>query len=70
MTMTKSDETYNALKGFMEAMGYPPTVRQLGALLGLSSPDSVRQRLVALEKEGRIERVPGSPRAIILKDAS
>lgn len=66
--MNNSDETYNAIKGFIEAMGYPPTVRQLGAVLGLSSTDSVRERLLTLEREGRIERVPGSPRAIILKD--
>jgi repressor LexA len=70
MTMTKTDQTYNAIKGFIDAMGYPPTVRQLGAVLGLSSTDSVRERLLALEREGRIERVPGSPRAIILKESA
>lgn len=68
--MNISDETYNAIKGFIDAMGYPPTVRQLGAVLGLSSTDSVRERLLTLEREGRIERVPGSPRAIILKDTA
>lgn len=61
-------QTYEAIAGFIDQHGYPPTVRQLGDELGLSSSASVQERLDALEKAGMVERVPGSPRAIILKD--
>lgn len=61
-------ETYKAIEGFIGLFGYPPTLRQLGNILGLSSSSSVKDRLDSLEKAGMVERVPGSPRAIILKD--
>jgi repressor LexA len=64
------DETYHAIVGFIERESFPPTVRQLGKLLGLSSSSSVKERLDALVRAGMIETVPGSPRAIILKEVA
>lgn len=61
-------ETYDAIAEFMEDRGYPPSMRELGKRLGLTSTDSVRERLLSLEQAGMIERVPGSPRAIRLKE--
>lgn len=46
--------------------GYPPTVRELCARLGLASPNAVSCHLRALERKGRIRRSPQSPRAIEL----
>lgn len=39
------------------AYGYPPTVREIGAALGLSSPGTVQRHLDKLEALGLIERL-------------
>jgi len=44
--------------------GYPPTVREIGEALGLSSPSTVHAHLAALEAKGLLERVKGKPRAV------
>jgi repressor LexA len=44
--------------------GYPPSVRELGASLGLSSPSSVHNHLSSLVEAGYIRRDPTKPRAI------
>jgi repressor LexA len=51
--------------------GYPPSVREIGAALGLTSSSTVHSHLAALEKKGYIHRAPSKPRAIeILKDGA
>ena len=55
-------DTLTVLSDHIADYGYAPTVRELGVLLGLSSPDTVQKRLDVLEKAGLIERV--GPRAI------
>jgi len=44
--------------------GYPPTVREIGEALGLSSPSTVHAHLAALEAKGLLERAKGKPRAV------
>ncbi len=44
--------------------GYPPTVREIGDAVGLSSPSSVHSHLSTLASEGFIRRDPTKPRAI------
>lgn len=44
--------------------GYPPSVREIGAQLGLSSSSTVHNHLAALESKGYIRRDPSKPRAI------
>ncbi len=44
--------------------GYPPTYREIGASVGLSSPSSVKHQLNTLEKLGFLRRDPNRPRAI------
>ena len=51
---------------FVAERGFPPTVREIGEGLGLSSPGTVHAYLTNLVDAGYIERVPGSPRAIRL----
>lgn len=43
---------------------YAPTIREIGAGVGLKSSSSVHSHLTQLEIEGRIETKPYSPRAI------
>ena len=44
--------------------GYPPSVREIGEALGLSSPSTVHSHLSALVKAGLVKRDPSKPRAI------
>jgi repressor LexA len=44
--------------------GYPPTVREIGAAVGLCSPASVQSHLAALEAKGYIRRGPSKRRAV------
>lgn len=44
--------------------GYPPTVREIGAHVGLASTAGVHHQLVELELKGYLRRVHGRPRAI------
>jgi repressor LexA len=44
--------------------GYPPSVREIGEAVGLSSPSTVHAHLAALQDKGYLHRDPSKPRAI------
>jgi repressor LexA len=44
--------------------GYPPSVREIGDAVGLSSPSTVHAHLAALQDKGYLKRDPSKPRAI------
>jgi len=48
--------------------GYPPSVREIGDAVGLSSPSTVHSHLSALERAGYLRRDPAKPRAIEVID--
>jgi repressor LexA len=48
----------------VKAQGYPPTVREIGAAVGLCSPASVQGHLAALEAMGYIRRGNSKRRAL------
>lgn len=48
--------------------GYPPSVREIGKAIGLSSSSTVHSHLAALEKKGYIRRDPSKPRALEVLD--
>jgi repressor LexA len=48
----------------VERRGYPPSVREIGDAVGLSSPSSVHSQLATLERGGFLRRDPSRPRAI------
>jgi len=52
--------------------GYPPSMREIGDAVGLTSPSSVKHQLASLERKGFIRRDPNRPRAIevVLPDAA
>lgn len=47
-------EAYNAICYHLAAHGYPPSMRELGAAMGLRGPTFVRQTLEVLEAKGWI----------------
>lgn len=49
-----------------KTQGYPPSVREIGAAVGLKSSSTVHMYLVQLEEKGYIKRDPSKPRAIIV----
>lgn len=48
--------------------GYPPSVREIGEAIGLSSPSTVHSHLSALVRAGLIRKDPSKPRAIEILD--
>jgi len=47
-----------------QGRGYPPSIREIGEAVGLSSPSTVHSHLNTLVREGYIRRDPTKPRAI------
>jgi repressor LexA len=57
------------IQRYSDAHGYPPSVREIGQALGLTSSSTVHSHLSALEKKGFLRRDPSKPRALeILRD--
>lgn len=56
------------IKETVAARGYPPSVREIGEAVGLSSPSTVHSHLTALVKMGYLRRDPTKPRAIEVLD--
>src|SRR5690242_3484892 len=50
----------------VERRGYPPSMREIGEAVGLTSPSSVSHQLETLERKGYLRRDPNRPRAIEL----
>ena len=53
-----------AIRQAIRASGYPPTLRQIGAAIGITTAHGVLCHLTALEKKGAIRRDPGAARGI------
>ena len=52
------------LRDFMELRGYPPSMREIGEAVGLTSSSSVAHQLKVLEEKGYVRRDPNRPRAL------
>jgi repressor LexA len=52
------------IRDSVERRGYPPSMREIGIAVGLTSPSSVAHQLAALERKGFLRRDPNRPRAI------
>ena len=57
----------DAIRDSVQRRGYPPSVRELGELVGLASPSSVAHQLRQLEKRGFIRRDAKLGRAIDIR---
>ena len=54
----------DAIREAVQTRGYPPSMREIGELVGLTSPSSVAHQLATLERKGYLRRDPNRPRAI------
>jgi repressor LexA len=50
--------------------GYPPTVREIGEAVGLTSSSSVHAQLANLERRGLLTKDPTKPRAMTLSEST
>jgi repressor LexA len=57
-------EVLEVIRTWVERFGYPPSVREIGEAVGLTSTSSVSYQLRALEQKGYLRRDPNRPRAI------
>jgi len=54
----------DVIADFTQEHGYPPSVREIGERVGLSSSSTIHAHLKALERQGHISRDPTKPRAL------
>ncbi|HEV3092186.1 MAG TPA: transcriptional repressor LexA [Candidatus Cybelea sp.] len=54
----------DVIRSFTAERGYPPSVREIGERVGLSSSSTIHAHLKALERRGMISRDPTKPRAM------
>ena len=67
MDLTKRQkEIFDYIRRYAAKYGYPPTVREIGKAVGLTSSSTVHAHLANLEKIGLLRRDPTKPRAIEL----
>jgi repressor LexA len=52
------------IKDSIEMRGYPPSMREIGEAVGLTSSSSVAHQLKTLEEKGFLKRDPNRPRAL------
>ena len=62
----KQQKIYDYIQTFSAEHGYPPSVREIGAAMGLKSPSTVHFHLKGLEEAGVIIKAEGKTRAITL----
>jgi len=63
-TTPRQQAILDTIKGFTREHGYPPSVREIGERVGLSSSSTVQCHLRTLERKGLIKRDPTKPRAL------
>jgi repressor LexA len=67
LNLTKRQrEIFDFIKRYSSEHGYPPTVRDIGKAIGLTSSSTVHAHLSNLEKLGLLRRDPTKPRALEL----
>lgn len=65
LNLTKrQQEIFDFIRRYGAEHGYPPTVRDIGKAIGLTSSSTVHAHLANLEKAGLLRRDPTKPRAL------
>jgi repressor LexA len=62
----RQQEILNFIKKYIADKGYPPSVREIGEALGLSSPATIHSHLCNLEEKGLIRKSESKNRTIEL----
>lgn len=64
----RQQRVLTVIKDSLERRGYPPSMREIGELVGLTSSSSVAHQLRVLEEKGYLKRDPNRPRALSVFD--
>jgi len=65
ITLTdRQRQILDVIEESMNDRGYPPSVREIGKAVGLTSPSTVHSHLATLQRTGHLRRDPTKPRAI------
>jgi len=64
----RQQQILDFIRAEIHRRGYPPSVREIGEAVGLSSSSTVHSHLAALEAKGFIRRDPSKPRALEVLD--
>lgn len=60
----RQQKVLTVIRRSVDERGYPPSLREIGEAVGLTSPSSVAHQLAALERKGYLRRDPNRPRAM------
>lgn len=60
----RQQRVLSTIKDSIERRGYPPSMREIGGAVGLTSTSSVAHQLRVLEQKGYLKRDPNRPRAL------
>jgi repressor LexA len=60
----RQQEIFDFIRRYAAEHGYPPTVRDIGKAIGLTSSSTVHAHLANLERVGLLRRDPSKPRAL------
>ncbi|GAA1920799.1 transcriptional repressor LexA [Nocardioides lentus] len=60
----RQERVLAVIRDSLEQRGYPPSMREIGTEVGLTSSSSVAHQLRVLEKKGFLRRDPNRPRAL------
>ncbi len=61
---TRQRKVLEVIRDWVERFGYPPSVREIGDAVGLTSTSSVHHQLRTLERKGYLRRDPNRTRAV------
>lgn len=64
----RQQQILDYIRSEIHRRGFPPSVREIGEAVNLSSSSTVHSHLAALEKKGFIRRDPSKPRALEVLD--
>jgi repressor LexA len=59
----------DVIRASVTSRGYPPSIREIGDAVGLTSTSSVAHQLRTLERKGFLRRDPNRPRAVDVRSA-
>ena len=59
----------DVIRASVTTRGYPPSIREIGDAVGLTSTSSVAHQLRTLERKGYLRRDPNRPRAVDVRSA-
>lgn len=64
----RQQQVLDFVRTHLDRNGYPPTLREIAAHLGIRGTLGVSKHLAALERKGRLQRGAGSSRALRVSD--